>query len=122
MALLLGSNRVIPATLLFIISFVGFFALLVFPIENGLFGEMILQAEQHIIGVNSSRYDPRLTRCSRLDDGFNSFTSFFYAIVEGSKADMSLLMIPFAGSAIGIWLLAMIESNRTGNKGRIPTL
>lgn len=108
--------------LLYMISITGLFALLLFPISNGLFGATILQAQQHRIGIDSSAYNTTLTGLNKLDELLNAFTHFFHDLVEGSRADISLLMIPFGGSAMGIWVLGMVESNRNGNRGHLPSL
>ncbi|KAH0593650.1 hypothetical protein MHUMG1_08788 [Metarhizium humberi] len=109
-----------PIIILFTLTVLGIFALLAFPISNGLFSAMLLQASQRKIGAESSPYDTTLTGWNWLDALLDGFTVFFYDLVDGSRADMSLLMIPFSGSAVGIWILGMIESRRNGNKDRIP--
>lgn len=111
-----------PVIILFTLTVLGIFALLAFPISNGLFSAMLLQASQRKIGAESSPYDTTLTGWNWLDALLDGFTVFFYDLVDGSRADMSLLMIPFSGSAVGIWILGMIESRRRGNKDRIPAL
>ncbi|KJK79869.1 hypothetical protein H634G_04108 [Metarhizium anisopliae BRIP 53293] len=109
-----------PVIILFTLTVLGIFALLAFPISNGLFSAMLLRASQRKIGAESSPYDTTLTGWNWLDALLDGFTVFFYDLVDGSRADMSLLMIPFSGSAVGIWILGMIESRRKGNKDRIP--
>ncbi|KID59319.1 Citreoviridin biosynthesis protein D [Metarhizium brunneum] len=106
--------------LLFGIAITGFFALLAFPITDGFFGAMILQAHNQKIGANHSHFDTALTNWTLFDDLTNALTLFFYDLVDASSADITLLMVPFGGSAMGVWLLGMIESNRKGNKGRLP--
>ncbi|KAM3440341.1 hypothetical protein NHJ13734_003359 [Beauveria thailandica] len=106
--------------LLFGIAITGFFALLAFPITNGLFGAIIHQVHNQKIGANESHFDAVLTGWKLFDDLTNGLTHFFYDLVDASSADTTLLMVPFGGSAMGVWLLGIIESNRKGNKGRIP--
>ncbi|KAA8651042.1 uncharacterized protein ATNIH1004_003735 [Aspergillus tanneri] len=108
-------------SVLYTVSILGFFALLVFPISTGLFSESLSLARQHRIGSRSLPYNTVLSGWERLDDALNGFTTFFYDLSEGAAADTTLLLVPFVGSAIGILVLGMVESRRSGNIGKLPS-
>ncbi|KAM3538842.1 hypothetical protein ARSEF1564_008234 [Beauveria bassiana] len=117
----LGSPSGGPLSLLlFGIAMTAFFALLAFPITNGFFGAIIHQVQNQKIGLNQSHFDAALTGWKRFDDAANALTHFFYDLVDASSADITFFMVPFGASVMGVSLLGMIESNRKGNKGRIP--
>ncbi|KAE8385478.1 hypothetical protein BDV23DRAFT_188218 [Aspergillus alliaceus] len=116
-----GRSTILASRALFMTSALGFVALLYFPIGVGFFSQYLYLAQQHQIGAGAFHYNTRLTGLEKLDDVLNGFTGFFYNLSERTSMDISLLLVPFLGSAVGVCVLGMVESGRLGNQGKLPS-
>jgi hypothetical protein len=62
------------------------------------------------------------TGISPVDRLLTNLTPFFYPIAEGNAPGLLLHSVNFAGCLGSLWTVVLLESLRSGNKGRLVTL
>lgn len=109
-----------PKTILLLSAACGLYTLWIFPYQTGLI-DMLLDFQKPGTVLPGSQSVPvrhHYTGVKVIDNQIVTMTAFFWPALDGSRADISLVVLEILTQGIAAWVLVMIESLRMGNKGK----
>jgi hypothetical protein len=112
------------ATFLVLLSLLawGVFSLFVFSFKNGFIAVMQQAIDSGILLPSGEALRTEYTGISLIDQLLTSLTPFFYPLAEGNAPGLLLHSVNFAGCIGSLWTVVLLESLRSGNRGKLVTL
>jgi hypothetical protein len=103
------------------LAVLGFWTLWPFPYNNGLLKHLSAQTEPGAVipGPAAAPMRQHYTGIGPIDKQLTILVSFFYTAIDGNRGDVSVAFLSLGSHVIAAWVLIMIESLRTGNKGKL---
>jgi hypothetical protein len=107
-------------TVLLLTAACAVYALWMVPFQNGLIAQLLdLQtADSHLPGSRSVRARQYYTGIKPIDNQILIMVGFFWPGIDGSRVDISLVLLDLVAQAVATWVLVTIESLRIGNRGK----
>lgn len=104
----------------------GVVSLHIFGESNTLFPQIVQHREKHLLPTHSTwtttSFPTSFTGYDPPDSILKTLVVFFWPVVDGENLGTSLVGFVFAGQAIAIWIVMVLEGHRKGNSGRLISL
>ena len=106
--------------LLVLLALAGFWTLWGFPYQNGLLKILEHQTEPGAVipGPTVAPMKQTYIGIGVVDKQLTVLVSFFYAAIDGNRADVSLSFLYLGGQVLAAWVLIMVEGLRKGNRDK----
>ncbi len=109
-----------PVVLLVLLSAWSFWTLWGFPYTNGM---LAMLADLHrpgasIPGPSFAPMKQVYTGLKAIDAQLTTLVAFFYTVIDGTRADVSLAGLDFGAQVVAVWVLFTVEGLRWGNRGK----
>ena len=110
----------VPKTILLLIAASTIYTLWIVPYQSGLLTPLLNLSKPGAVlpGPTSAPVRLHYTGIKLLDRQLVTMIAFFWPGIEGSRADISLVLLEILAQVDATWVLLVIESLRVGNKGK----